>query len=154
MRLEPPGSDTQTPSLEAPDDRLADRFGYLRPSGSDEARPTALARIRQQGELTDHQDLAPDIDHRAIHSAGLVGEDAELGGLTDHPVDLLRTVAVGYPEQYEQAPTYLSDALGPYIDAGRCDPGHYRPHLPGGTGNDPVGIEYTIDPAQGGQHRV
>ena len=57
---------------------FVEALGDRRWSGLDEAGAAAFAAIAVQGKLRDGEHAAADVEHRAIHLALVVGEDAQI----------------------------------------------------------------------------
>ena len=91
-------------------ERLAELFvqghGHLGARGADVAGAVALAGGGVQGELADDQQVAPHVEHGAVHHALGVVEHAQVHYLVRQPVDVFLAVAVFYAHQYEQPAAY------------------------------------------------
>ena len=59
-----------------------ERRGKLRRSGAHEAGAAAFAYVGEQGELTDYERFASDVEKGAVELAGLVAEGTQLGALS------------------------------------------------------------------------
>ena len=131
-----PAATRGTPAARSADERLlVERAGGDRLERARECRAAALARVPVERELRDDQDAAADVEHRAVHLAGVIREDTKVGDLVDDVREVGGAVARSRAEQNEQA---TADRPGVARVDGHAAPGRlaerrraFRPELTG-----------------------
>ena len=82
------------------------------------ARPSATARVRQQRELADHQQLALDVGEREVRPAVGILEEAQAEELVGHPIHGGRIVRRRDADEDDGSATDSAQLRSP--DADRC----------------------------------
>src|SRR5262249_15177577 len=90
--------------------------------------PTAPAGVAVEGELGDDQDVAPLLQDRSVHLAGLVVEDAQVERLVRQLVRGPLPVPLPHPEEDEEAGTDSPDRPPSHADGGSGPPLDHGAH--------------------------
>ena len=89
--------------------------------GLDKAGAAALATVAVQGKLRDGEHATADVEHRAVHFALVVGEDAQVSALFSAKAQRLLVVARAEADEQDQALADLAAELAIDVDAGVAD---------------------------------
>ena len=107
---------------------IEEATGDVGGGGLVEPGTATLSRIAQQCKLRNGQQPATEFGERTIHLAGLIAKNAKCGNLL-HQVGHIRfRIALGHPDQHDQAGPDLADGLSVHLDGGTDDALDYRSH--------------------------
>ena len=100
---------------------LVEALGDRGWGGLDEAGAAAFAAVAVQGKLRDGEHAAANVEHRAIHLALVVGEDAQVSALFSAEAQGLVVVARAKADEQDQALADLAAELAIDVDASVAD---------------------------------
>lgn len=121
MRLKLAGGDLETRIAQPLGKILVESLGVGGQRGIRKRWTVALAAIRIQSKLRDHEQLAAGVDNRAIHFALLVCENAQVRNLIGKGFRALFVVLFADAQKNAQALTDFSDDLFAHIHSGLRD---------------------------------
>ena len=108
---------------------LQQRLGLLGSGGGDEAGAPSVARVAQQRELGDEQDLAAHVQHGAVHLVLVVHEHAQSGQFVRAQARVGLGVAHFGADQHHVALANFARNFSIHGHAGARDPLHYQTHI-------------------------
>ena len=87
-----------------------------------------MARVTQQRELRNRQNLATHVEDRTVHLARVILKDAQAGRLLHAIAHVVQRVALLDAAQHHESLADLSDDLAVHPDAGFKHPLYHQSH--------------------------
>ena len=115
---EPAGFDRDTAGTKGLGEGQIQPLAILGGGGSGKPRSVPARGVRRQGELADHQRRAANVQHRAVHLARLVLENADLRHLVSQLLGLRPGIALHGANQDHQTGAALADRFAVNLDPG------------------------------------
>src|SRR5262245_3859366 len=121
MRLKATGGDLETRGSQPLGEILVKPLGVGGQRGFRKGRAVALAAVRVQSKLRNHEQRAGGVEDRTVHLALRIGEDAQIGDLVGQRGGARLVILLADAQEHAQSGADFPDDLRADVDAGASD---------------------------------